>query len=194
MKRSIFILMVMTAIASCEVSVNTSKSTEKGDIKDSTYVEYYSSGKKKYQVQIIDGQKNGEEIYFYENGKMQQKVIYKNDTVNGNAIWWWENGNKKQESNWKNGKENGEVTFWYENGNLEQRYFTKEGLPEDTIRFYYPNGRLRILGKWVDGKKEGEWKYYDSLGVHYETRIKNNDTTIKTMKIVSTNATQADPR
>jgi hypothetical protein len=44
---------------------------------------------------------------------------------------------------------------------------------------YYPNGKKMETGAYVGGMKEGDWKYYDEMGVNYLTIFYKNDIEIK---------------
>ena len=42
---------------------------------------------------------------------------------------------------------------------------------QEIIKKYYPNGQLSEIGKLVNGKEQGEWKFYHENGQLYQTRL-----------------------
>ncbi len=47
------------------------------------YVKYYENGKKEFECEVADGEKNGTEITYYENGLIHTKANYKNGKYEG---------------------------------------------------------------------------------------------------------------
>ena len=80
------------------------------------YTEKYHNGNLKYEVNYINGKKEGLETFWYISGGKYIQTSYKNDKEDG--IWnqWFENGQLKLEAHYKNGKENGLFTLFYDNG------------------------------------------------------------------------------
>ena len=80
------------------------------------YTEKFHNGNLKYEVNYIDGKKEGLEIFWYISGGKYIQTTYKNDKEDG--IWnqWFENGQLKLEAHYKNGKEDGLFTLFYDNG------------------------------------------------------------------------------
>jgi antitoxin component YwqK of YwqJK toxin-antitoxin module len=89
---------------------------------------------------------NGLQEQYYPNGqlKMSGKI---NNSGQKEGIWtsYFENGKKNSESNFKNGLNDGYSMVWY------------------------PNGNVRYFGDYANGKKVGEWTFYNEKGEFVKT-------------------------
>lgn len=56
---------------------------------------------------------------------------------------------------------NGLQKNYFDNGVLMSEGNLKNGLPDGVWKFFTPDGRLTIVGKYINGKKEGRWLYGD---------------------------------
>jgi antitoxin component YwqK of YwqJK toxin-antitoxin module len=52
---------------------------------------------------------------------------------------------------------------YYPNGNLAVKEFFLKGLRNGDSKMWYPDGKLMSVIQWIDGKKDGNFKEYDSL-------------------------------
>jgi uncharacterized protein len=64
----------------------------------------------------------------------------------------------------KNNYLDGAFTTWYINGNVKSQGHYKDQQEDSTSVFYFPDGKLSLKGAYKNGKKTGEWKYYNELG------------------------------
>ncbi|MFN7117321.1 MAG: TonB family protein [Saprospiraceae bacterium] len=94
-------------------------------------------------------------IYFPETGQITDFITYTDKTLrtkSGKHIAWYDNGNKFKEGMNKNNQEEG---FW--------QYYE------------HRSGKLSHAGNYVNGKREGSWKYLDTLGrLRSEYNYKND--------------------
>lgn len=58
-------------------------------------------------------------------------------------------------------RSNGLQRNYFDNGVLMSEGNLENGLPEGVWKFFTPDGRMTIVGKYVNGKKEGRWLYGD---------------------------------
>jgi antitoxin component YwqK of YwqJK toxin-antitoxin module len=124
---------------------------------------YYRNGKLKYEYNIINGEKDGEEItyshdsterisaiYKYKNGKLDgdYKIyrrsgrylntgIYVNDTIAGNECYFDSNGDSLQTIFYIKGKEDSPMKKWLRNGQI----FHADYLDET---------HKKVLYRWTD--------------------------------------------
>ena len=120
---------------------------------------------------------------YYPNGNKKKKYSTYKGKTNGRFETWYDSGQQKQVSHWKNGIQHGKTTFWYLNGNMQHQLKYDNGTLQDSAYFYHFNGKLKSKGVFVDNKKESNWKFYDTLGHHYLTRIMVNDIQIDSVVI-----------
>ena len=59
------------------------------------YVDYYFSGKKLTEGNLVNGKQDGEEIYYYQNGKVGRISNYRNGKLKGSDITYYKNGRIK---------------------------------------------------------------------------------------------------
>lgn len=125
---------------------------------------YYSSGGI-YKGNWRDDKKNGEGHYSYptdnENGILYYDGYWIDGVKHGHGKMVWSDGDY-YEGNWMDDDRHGKGT--YVSGNT--RY---EGTWENDIRqglfieTYIPSGYYK-KGRYINGKKEGEWNSYDNNG------------------------------
>ncbi|MDX1350544.1 MAG: hypothetical protein R3279_09865 [Putridiphycobacter sp.] len=83
---------------------------------------------------------------YYPNGQLKMSgKLNNNGQKEGIWISYFENGKKNSESNFKNGVNDGYSMVWY------------------------PNGNVRYFGDYKDGKKVGDWTFYNEEGVFIKT-------------------------
>lgn len=58
-------------------------------------------------------------------------------------------------------RSNGLQKNYYDNGMQMSEGNLKNGVPDGVWKFFTPDGRLTIVGKYINGKKEGRWLYGD---------------------------------
>ena len=107
---------------------------------------FHSNGKKKFDENWKDGERDGLFTQWYENGKKQKGGTYKDGELDGLWTWWFENGQKKGELTYKDGKK-GLRTGWYKNGQKEREVHYKDG-GYDVIRRWNEDGSVRKEPFW----------------------------------------------
>lgn len=148
--------------------------------------EYYESGKVKFEVSLVDGQKEGIGVTFLEDGTVNIRAEYKNDELNGlfvqqyhgivfkevhykdgqlngYAKYWDSKGQILREGTFINGKENGVCKEYDKRGCLNFEYTYLDGEKEGPFKHYYCEG-LRTLGSWHNGVPHGDWVSFNMKG------------------------------
>ena len=94
---------------------------------------WYRSGKKRYEINYIDGKEEGKWTGWHENGAKEYEGDFKDGKLNGKEILWYENGIKRYETEFKDEKKNGRDTHWEKNGKKTIDLEWKDG---DKIKDY----------------------------------------------------------
>lgn len=121
---------------------------------------FFETGELKAEGNYLDGKKTDEWKYFFRNGQLEQVGSYKRDVPFGKWTWSHENGKLHREEYYKNGVEDGNSVEYDRLG-----YLVSSGKYVDGKRvgewFYYVGDHLEI-GKYRDGNKDGLWQgFYD---------------------------------
>tara|TARA_B100000686_G_scaffold76341_1_gene82280 strand:- start:4656 stop:6947 length:2292 start_codon:yes stop_codon:yes gene_type:complete len=158
--------------------------------KPSGYFTYWNeNGQRREEGNFNVGEKEGLYTYWHENGQKRQEILYKKGKRHGKTTVWWQNGQKKKEGLNKDGKPVGEWDYWSESGGslkknssskrkqvpLNKQKVTPEIVKEENLSntekqtegsyvTLHDNGMIKEKGKYVNGKKEGEWRSYNSKG------------------------------
>lgn len=103
---------------------------------------FYETGELRAEGKYLDAKKIEEWKYYFRNGKLEQVGSYKRDIPVGKWTWYYENEKLHREETYKNGK------------------------PDGNSVEYDRLGYLVLSGKYVDGKRVGDWFYY--VGDHME--------------------------
>ena len=123
-------------------------------------------------TKVIDG--DGEFIDYYYNKQKKSNGYYKKGQKTGTWNYWYKNGKKKEKIEYKDGVEN-IIAAWDKGG----KPLVESGVGEYTG--YHDNGVKKITGMYRNGKKEGEWKWWDEQGkqktiAQYENGLLNGKT------------------
>mgnify|MGYP001568694932 CR=1 FL=1 len=112
-------------------------------------VEFYPSGQKKSEGNLINGKKEG--------------------------LWtsWYEQGQKKSEGNYKEGNQEGQWTLWYEGGKIDYEGNYNNGLRDGKGIKHYEDGTI-YNGELKNDKRDGQGIETFSDGSTYNGRFKNN--------------------
>jgi antitoxin component YwqK of YwqJK toxin-antitoxin module len=109
--------------------------------KNGKYIEYYPNGKKCCETAYLKDKQNGKRIQYHDNGKKELETYYEDDLINGIQIEWFRDGQKATVSEYLKGKLNGKFTNWYSNGqkHMEGKFLNNEK-----------------VGKWTNWSLDGE--------------------------------------
>jgi antitoxin component YwqK of YwqJK toxin-antitoxin module len=99
---------------------------------------------------------------FSEDGK----IITKGDYIEGRkeGIWVYIVGDNRDEIEYIDGLRNGLFKSYYKDITVSYEGKFVDDLPNGEHTWYWPNGKIKKMGKYVMGRKTGDWKKYDSDG------------------------------
>ncbi|MCG8184426.1 toxin-antitoxin system YwqK family antitoxin [Tenacibaculum piscium] len=124
--------------------------------------DYYYGDTKQTEYTMVNGEMNGSLKVYYKNGQLKKTGNYKNGSASGKFTEYDENGNKTYDYNQENDKKNGKLIS-YKNNKISYSTHYKDDIQNgERIEYYYDNesGRLylKMIGTFLNGKKEGNWK------------------------------------
>ena len=134
-------------------------------------ITFHDNGQKD-QESVYEYFEKVQDLFWYDTGEKRVALNYVYGVLD-NGVFFHKNGQKNSEGKYKNSKKDGVWTSWDENG---IKYFETtyvNGLKTKTSSFsgnevniknYYEDGQEKFRGKWIDGKKEGNFAWYFANG------------------------------
>jgi len=133
---------------------------------DGWHFHYYASGKPRYKVQYLDGQKEGKEQFFSETGSILGEGSYIKGTPCGKHFREHFNGQIAYLALYgESGGLKEPICEYNEEGKKIAEYFLLDGQPDGDFKRWYPNGQLMVSQHFEKGKFEGEQKEYYPSGL-----------------------------
>lgn len=105
------------------------------------------------------GNKDGLWIYYYKNGSEKTVGHYKNNKKIGEWVFYYKNKNIEQKGSYNNGKPEGKWVWWYDNEKIRRKEEYYKGKINGNVTEYDSLGILISEGNYINGIKEGAWKY-----------------------------------
>ena len=139
----------------CITFYPSGKIMSKGNYKDGKlhgeYKSLYENGNIREDINFSYGEFHEKYRLYHENGELSRKWQYINGIAEGISETYLLGGIvlKNQYSN------NELVKYWHEN---------KEGKLHGEYISFFTNGEVKEIGRYVDGKREGEWKFCNKEG------------------------------
>ncbi|MFH0895832.1 MAG: hypothetical protein V2A54_15460 [Bacteroidota bacterium] len=97
---------------------------------------------------------------FYETGELLAEGYYKDNKRVGEWKYYHKNGKTEQVGKYGNAeKPQGLWKWYYPSGNLRREESFERGLEEGVMKEYSDTNTVIIEGNYVEGLKDGEWKY-----------------------------------
>jgi antitoxin component YwqK of YwqJK toxin-antitoxin module len=150
--------------------------------KNKKEIEYYTNGKVKYEIDLIDGIRHGEMISYYEDGSVKGRSNFKNGLLSGIARGYDSlTGHQLTEYNYVSNKRNGKFREFYLDGSIKLVGFFKEGAPDSLGYEYYPDGKVHKIYYYDRGKLfyykalQPNGDFYDSILPISITELVSND-------------------
>ena len=147
------------------------------------WLEYYDNGRLKGTTQYKNGKPDGELTAYKISGKLDFRDLYSNGVKNGRHEAWYTNGRLMEEGTYTNDEKSGEWKTYSEAGKViltvPSNYAAKitayrknelKILSDNTAHAdgeaeqKYSNGKTQSRGSYYQGKKAGEWRYYNKQG------------------------------
>jgi antitoxin component YwqK of YwqJK toxin-antitoxin module len=113
-----------------------------GDLYTGTYTEFYDSGNKRIEMNLVEGKRNGKITLFFENEKIQEVRSYDSGLMDGIWITWNDNSVKIAEAAYKRNKKHGKWYIWDDNGVKRYEMEYKEGEKIGTWYIWDEDGNL----------------------------------------------------
>ena len=159
-------------------------------IRHGKYVQYYPNGNLHIQSHFKDNNLHGEELQYSEDGILRDRINHVNGLTEGVAFTYAKSGEIENEFFYHRNElrffrcfdldpksDISRVDCYYKDNKMyeERKEYHKNGvcvricsyingeLNGSYIR-YDLKGRIHIIGNYKDGKKIGEFKYYNTLG------------------------------
>ena len=98
---------------------------------------------------------------FDSNGKKIEEKKFKNGKLHGDWEGWYSDGSKKFIKKYRNGMLRAKQREWYPNGELLKVIIYELGVINGIYNEWWDNGEKKLEGQYKDGKKRGQWTYYD---------------------------------
>ena len=121
---------------------------------DSTYTEWYETGKISVQGNYSFNKPKGEWIYYYRDGHKKSVEETRNSVNYLNSFWMPDSLHTQTIING-----NGEMQTYYTTGSLKEWYNYKNGLKNGDFEEWSIYGYKTLSGSFKDGEKDGEWIY-----------------------------------
>jgi antitoxin component YwqK of YwqJK toxin-antitoxin module len=145
------------------------------DIKNGPSTEFFESGNKMLDANIINGKKSGLCTEWFENGQIKNERNFKNDKLEGLSKFWHKNGVLEFEFNHTDGKFNGLCRRWNENGVKIEEFYTKDDKHDGSFTEWYPSGSKKGESVWEDGKLISYSVWKPNGEKCNRTKIRNGD-------------------
>lgn len=113
-----------------------------GDLYTGTYTEFYESGNKRIEMNLVEGKRNGKIRLFFENEKIQEVRSYDSGLMDGTWITWNNNSVKIAEAAYKRNKKHGKWYIWDDNGVKRYEMEYKDGEKIGTWYIWDEDGNL----------------------------------------------------
>jgi antitoxin component YwqK of YwqJK toxin-antitoxin module len=149
--------------------------------KDGLWQTFYANGNVKWEGTYNDGKKDGYFKTYTEAGSLITIEKYISDVLQTDApelaklethTEYYDNGRIKSEGPLKNGKPFGVHHEYDETGKpvkaeiydsgrvMAEGVLDTAGLQQGEWKEYYENGQMKSIGKYLNGNKVGQWKYF----------------------------------
>ena len=129
---------------------------------------------------------------FMEKGKTYQTGSYKHGKEEGEWLTYNDNGTVFRKYHYTEGKLSGLNRSWFESGKLNDSFALDNAGTGPGVG-YNEDGQLMYEGRFVNGKKNGRWKYYYDLpGQHESLEVVFIDDSSTTLKCFAENGAVQD--
>lgn len=133
---------------------------------------YYSDGTLKAEGKYDHSLKEEEWKYYHPNGISEEKGKYVKGKPHGIWKWYHINGKLHREEGFRYGREDGIIIEYDTLENVLTKGEFSEGLKNG--EWFYHVGDHTEQGKYVDGEKDGDWKFvYDNGKTAFEGKYVN---------------------
>lgn len=149
---------------------------------------YYDTGELRLELKFQNGKEEGKALEYERDGRIITLLTYRNGFIyteerinrydqegKRTGVWrdLYSGGLVREEGNWANGLRNGVFKFFDKKGELEKLEKYQDGILVideaatailDIRQVYDENGKVISSGTYMQGKKQGNFREYDSRG------------------------------
>ncbi len=139
---------------------------------------YYESGQIMREENYVNGKREGDLTDYDETGKVLLKGAYVDNLKEGK--WLYETPDYLEYGNYTNDEPDSLWKSFYKPS--MKKYFEgrfQSGIPTGVHQGFHPNGARKYIGTYINGMKDGDWKYYDENDFNYLTITYKNDIEVK---------------
>jgi len=137
----------------------------KGGKKNGQELIFYKNGQLKSQGEWKNGSKNGTWEYYDLSGNMNKKETYSNENLQEKVdYYYFSSGQLKEKRVYKNNSSNGVGTEYFIDGRIKKiKTYVNGSIKDETAYVYNDDSgeRFIVKGKNINGKKEGQWEYFN---------------------------------
>ncbi|GAA5188206.1 hypothetical protein [Ferrimonas gelatinilytica] len=149
---------------------------ERHFLADGAFVDINLQQVKLREGRLVAGKRDGLLVEYFPDGAVRAQKHYRNGRKEGEWRWWYPNGQLKLVGHWQGvegqhpdagATEESEASaqsqfvveaVW----NAEGEALTMDG--EGVYESRFPSGQVKILGRYRQGLRDGEWSYFDEAG------------------------------
>jgi len=122
---------------------------------------YYESGQKMSEGELMQQAETGKWSYWYENGNLKCTGYYTEGTRDSLWRWYDESGRRLLKSGaYQKGLEHGSWVNYHSNGVISDSGSYVDGNREGPWKYWHENGRISMEGEWSNGARSGRWIFY----------------------------------
>lgn len=139
---------------------------------------FYESGKLWREENYLNGKREGQLTDYDEEGKIILQGNFSDNRKEG--LWNYESPDYLEAGNYSNDEPDSLWKSWYMPGKIkrfEGRF--QAGEPVGLHMAWHPTGEKMYVGSYINGMKDGDWKYYDEMGYNYLTVTYKMDIEVK---------------
>lgn len=127
------------------------------------FIEWYESGIKMAEEELVNGKPSEKYTSYYWNGKINSTGNYENGKANGVWTYYHENGRLRKKGSFVGDKAIGQWDTYNKNGELEEKIIYGDQGDFDADEYYYDEGKLHYS---LRSKKDAviSLTYYDKNG------------------------------
>lgn len=127
-----------------------------GSVPDGIARNYYSPGKVRGEISVVDNKVHGFVRTYYENGQIEMEARYTRGVRNGHVRKFRPDGKLMSESWHRAGIANGWQTKYYRNGQLLSRMYFRDGKKDGILAMYFESGSMAYKSFYENGKRLGK--------------------------------------
>lgn len=143
-----------------------------------TWKWYYENGQMLREETYTDGLRNGTMTEYDEDGNIITQGEYIDGLKEGH--WFFQIDDYREEGDYTAGERNGTWKHTYtSNGKPRFEGVFINGVPDGEQTWWHENGKVWQKGKFIYGRKEDDWRYFDEEGMLILTITYKDDVEIK---------------